>query len=249
MEHCIGTFVDAGANVGDTLLSWYSDPSCAVAPRRLLPKGIRCAWQWPWWLPLDARKQWCAEAFEPNPQHTHHLLHTKDLLEKRVGPRINVHVKTALSTKTTKNATFGLDLLHGTGSSLQLHRHALDAKNKKGAGARVGDKTTRVRTVDTTSFLRVLGARGKPIAMKLDVEGSEYDILRNILLSGVLCKRVHTLWVEFHEARDASEGTPTHISAVLKWMLETHNESARALQKAWLPHPSAVCATTLLPWS
>ena len=248
MPRCAGTFVDAGANVGDTLWSWYNDPSCAVAPRQLRANGVRCAWQWPWWLPLHVRRQWCSEAFEANPQHTRRLRHAKERLETRVGPRIRVHVQTALSTKTD-NVTFGLDLLHGTGSSLQLHRRALDAQGRKGSGARIGTNTTIVQSIDATRFLETLGARDGPIALKLDVEGSEYNILRNLFLSGVLCKHVHTLWVEFHGAQDATAGTPAHIDTFFKWMLESHNESTRALQKAWLPYPSAVCATTLLPWS
>ena len=246
MRWCAGTFVDAGANVGDTLVSWYGDPSCAVGPRQVLPNGIRCSGQWPWWLPLHVRQQWCAEVFEANPLHTRRLLHARERLEKRHGIIIGVHVQTALSTRNG-NATFGLDTLHGTGSSLQLHRRALDAKYRKGAGARVGSNTTTVRTVDATPFLNAV--RGGPIALKLDVEGSEYDILRDLLMSGVLCKRVQTLWVEFHGAQDATRGTPAHIDAVFKWMLETHNESTRALQQAWLPYPSARCATTLLHWS
>ena len=243
---CAGTFVDAGANVGDTLVSWYGDPSCAVGPRQVRSNGVRCGWQWPWWLPLHVRRRWCAEAFEANPEFTSRLLRTTERLEKRHGIRINVHAQTAFSTESG-NATFGLDTLHGTGSSLQLHRHALDAKNRKGAGASVGDNTATVRTVDATSFLD--SVRGGPIALKLDVEGSEYDILRDLLMSGVLCKRVETLWVEFHSTRDGTVGTPARVDGVFRWMLETHNKSTRALQQAWLPYTSARCATTLLQWS
>ena len=242
---CIGTFVDVGANVGDTLSSWYNEPSCALAPGKLRPKGVPCAWQWPWWLPLHVRRRWCAEAFEANPKFTSRLLRTGQRLAKRHGIRINVHAQTALSIRTG-NATFGLDTLHGTGSSLQLHRHALDAKNRKGAGARVGDNTTTVRTVDATPFLDAVGGGGR-VALKLDVEGSEYDILRDLLMSGVLCTRVETLWIEFHSTRDGTLGTPERVDEVFRWMLETHNESTRPLP--WLPYASARCATTLLQWS
>ena len=112
-----------------------------------------------------------------------------------------------------------------------MHRHALDANFKKGAGARVGANTTTVHTVDATAFLDSVGS-GAPIALKLDVEGSEYDILRDLMLSGVLCRRVETLWVEFHAAEGATKGTPTRVDKVFKWMLETHNESTHALQQA-----------------
>lgn len=246
-KKCAGIFVDAGANKGDTLLSWYNDASCAIAPKKLLPKSATCDWRWPWWLPLDVRRQWCAEAFEANPQYNSRLLRMKERLEDRFGIQINVHFKTAFSTKNG-NAVFGLDTVHGTGSSLQLHRRALDARGKKGAGARVGENTTTVRTVDATAFLDSVGS-GVPISLKLDVEGSEYAILRDLMMSGVMCKHVENLWVEFHTAKDATVGTPTRVDEVFKWMLETHNESAHLLQKAWLPYKSERCATTLLSWS
>ena len=79
------------------------------------------------------------------------------------------------------------------------------------------------------------------------MEGSEYDILRDLLMSGVLCKRVETLWIEFHSTRDGTVGTPERVDEVFRWMLETHNESTRPLP--WLPYASARCATTLLQWS
>lgn len=195
---------------------------------------------------MDVRRQWCAEAFEPNPQYGNRLLGIKERLQNGLGVQINVHFQTAFSTKNG-NATFGLDTVHGTGSSLQLHRHALDGKGRKGAGARVGENTTTVHTVDATGFLDSVGS-GAPIALKLDVEGSEYDILRDLMMSGVLCKRVETLWVEFHATQDATKDTPTRVDKVFKWMLETHNESTHALQQAWLPYKSALCVTTLLQW-
>ena len=68
------------------------------------------------------------------------------------------------------------------------------------------------------------------------------------MMSGVLCRRVETLWVEFHAAEGATKGTPTRVDDVFKWMLETHNESTHALQQAWLPYKSARCVTTLLQW-
>ena len=243
---CAGTFVDVGANVGDTLTSWYNEPSCALGFRKMRPNGVKCDWRWPWWLPLHVRRQWCAEAFEANPRFTNRLLRTKERLQTRHGIRINVHARTALSTRNG-SATFGIDTLFGTGSSLQLHRHALDAKLRKGAGARVGDHTTTVRTVDATPFLDSVGRRGVPIALKLDVEGSEYDILRDLLMSGVLCRHVENLWVEFHPTRDATVGTPASVDEVFKWMLQTHNVSTQT--HAWLPYKSARCATTLLHWS
>ena len=69
---------------------------------------------------------------------------------------------------------------------------------------------TRVRTVDLARYIleEVVGVRGateeegeekeKPIVvMKLDVEGSEHEIVPHLVMTGALCK-VHTVFYEAH---------------------------------------------------
>lgn len=98
---------------------------------------------------------------------------------------------------------------------------SLDSKGKMGSGARVGNHQTTVRTADATAFLTRLHSTA-PIALKLDVEGSEYDILRDLMMSGVLCRSVSTLWVEFHATNGAEIGTPHQAQQVFEWMLRSH---------------------------
>ena len=248
---CAGIFVDAGGNKGDTLQSWYNDESCSTSPHKLLPKGTPCAWQWPWWLPLRYRRQWCADVFEANPEFSSRLVHLGERLQDRFRRKIYIHARTAFSTNNG-SAIFGIDTGRGTGSSLVLERRALDLEGRKGLGPRVGDNAVLVSTVDATAYLGFLGKRGVPIALKLDVEGSEYEILRDVVMTGVLCRYVGTLWVEFHSIpEDASSGIPSRAGDVFKWMLESHNASnlRHQIQKAWLPYGGERCVTTLLPWA
>ena len=85
-------------------------------------------------------------------------------------------------------------------------------------------------------------------ALKIDVEGFELDLLRELLSSGVLCERVDDLYVEWH-AEDASAGPEAAARRdVLQWMLRAHNKSWRELERAWQPYGSARCRTTLLKW-
>lgn len=157
---------------------------------------------------------------------------------------IQVHSPVALSTADGE-AAFGLDnaTKRGFGSSLVLEHRMLDGTSKKGKGLEVGTSTIRVRTVDALRFLRTVDG---PIALKLDVEGSEYTILRDLLLSGLLCERVHNLFVEW---QDPPRNLPAAIQASTRWMLETHNSNHSALSRAWLPHGHEGCVTHLSRWA
>lgn len=50
-----------------------------------------------------------------------------------------------------------------------------------------------------------------PLALKLDVEGAEAKVLRNMLLSGVLCRRVHNSRVEWHPHSIHTSRACTHM--------------------------------------
>jgi len=234
---CIGLFIDVGANSGSSLHSWYEQEGCEDLKVRMGEAwpGIKrsaCAWEWPPWLPLNLRRRYCAEAFEPNPRFSQRLLETARRLEHAHGVSIAVYNGTAFST-TTGSALLRLDRTKGgLGSSLLL---------RKPDTAQWGD-VAPVRTVDGVAHLDMLPAEVGPLALKLDVEGAEANVLRNMLLSGVLCRRVHNLWVEWHSAallgadnvRDVPPvaGVPsrpslTTIHAVYRWMLQSYSGGAR----------------------
>ena len=246
---CNGTFVDAGANVGDSLHTWYMVPSCASAPHKSQRGG--CAWQMPWWLPLSARRTYCAIAFEPNPHLAAKLEHAAAHLRRHLGVRIDVYNDTALA-EADGTASFGLDLQghNNEGSSLMLNKRT-KVGGRVGSGLRVGENTVVVRTVNALELLRAVDPG--PIALKIDVKGYEGRLMRNLLLSGVLCTRVPDLFVEWHTSRqiDARDrgSMPAQTLDVYRWMLRTYNPNASRLEKAWLPFGDRTCNTTLLNWA
>ena len=183
---CVGYFVDAGANVGDSLLNWFTMRGCATAPHKLL--NSRCFHPWPYWLPLNVRQGYCALAYEPNPLRNDTLQEAAASLRGTYRTQIDVFGK-ALST-VDGHATFGMDLSsrNGVGSSLQLHRRTIGRDGKSGHGPPLGQNVTTVETVDATALVRRLGQTGAPVVLKLDVEGKEFDVLRDLIISGVLCR-------------------------------------------------------------
>ena len=184
---CVGYFLDAGANIGDSLHNWFTMRGCTIAPHQLQPKGMRC-FAWPYWLPLKSRQGYCALAFEPNHLRNDTLQQAAASLRRTHQSQIEVFGK-ALSTADGR-AAFGLDLSsqNGVGSSLQLHHRAIGSTGKKGAGPAVGQHVTTVETVDAIALVRQLGQSGVPVVLKLDIEGKEFEVLRDLIISGVLCR-------------------------------------------------------------
>lgn len=247
---CAGVFLDAGANRGDTLVSWYRMPACVNGPRLqhelTSPRRVPCDWKWPWWLALETRRTWCAESYEANGNFTRALRQAAAMLraELPASSRIVVHTSTAVGV-LDHVAPFGIDAVHGVGSSLQLQRRVMDRRGRSGAGEVVGRTTQSVRVVDLVRVVADLGATGVPIALKLDIEGTEHEVLRDLVLTGTLCRHLRTLWVEFHQP---AAPAPASSRAAFEWMLRSHNASWEALQREWLPLASARCVTTLLRW-
>jgi hypothetical protein len=52
--------------------------------------------------------------------------------------------------------------------------------------------------IDFPSWLNALEPKDARILMKLDVEGSEFELLTALLFRGQLCNRIHTMTLEWH---------------------------------------------------
>ena len=136
------------------------------------------------------------------------------------------------------------------GSSLQLNRRTVNGHGKKGAGDLLSRNVTLVPTVDAVRVVSEAGATGLPVVLKIDIEGSEFAVLRDLLISGALCRFVTDLFVEWHGTREGDPGTPANTDKVYQWMLYSYNESWKQI----LPGPFARlqtkhCRTHLHHWS
>ena len=281
VQACDYLFVDVGANSGDSLIKWFTQPNCYErCYERSLPgqpgclpsnetcgrtgtcananetcfcnklaKQSRCGWEWPWWLPVGTRQKYCAEAFEPNPLLQKKLSHAAHTLTNHGrAPSIKIHNGTALSL-TDGYASFGLDLNFTYGSSLILDKKTMDIHGKAGRGGAVGENKVTVRTLDAVRYIRSLP--NKHIALKLDVEGSEFEILRDLLVSGALCERVDFLWIEWHTGGRINwkkRGLPIsegELTKVYSWMLGSVQNRRIVVMPDLSPH----CRTFLGRWA
>ena len=78
-----------------------------------------------------------------------------------------------------------------------------------------------MKTRDAGPFFQQLVALSDTVAVKMDIEGSEYHVLRHLLLTQprALC-RLSVLVVEWHEQiMTASESLPRNLSSAFQWLL------------------------------
>ena len=217
MARCAGVFLDAGANRGDTLFSWYRAPRAStgrVSKTRCRPQSATVAaiGSGRARLPLATRRTWCAESSRSQCQLYAPAAAGGRGAARRASGRsehCRAHLHGGGRTRRRRAPRRRRRPRGGQLAPAAAARHGLG--RARGLGAPVGRITQRVRVVDAVRVVADLGARGVPVALKLDIEGTEYDVLRDLVLTGLLCRHVQTLWVEFHRpAAPAPEAARRH---------------------------------------
>ena len=218
---------------------------CATAS-----KYKACGWEFPTWMALSHRRTYCAEAFEPNPSLSRQLHRSaRSLVTRGLAPHIFVHNASAFASRDGE-AQFGLDTNFTTGSSLILDKRVMGADGRPGRGKAVGSHQIKVRTIDAVRYLRSL-PRHLHVALKIDVEGVEFELLRDLIASGALCDHVDNLWVEWHGSSRVNYrtlGLPVKEDQLVRmysWMFFTFQG-----RKIGFPHQlSPHCRTILMQWA
>ena len=103
-----------------------------------------------------------------------------------------------------------------------------------------------VKTLDFVQYLRHIKASS--VALFLDVEGSEFELMRDLITSGALCMRVDNLWMDWHPARiswgkEKLPTTETEMHKVYRWMLTSMDNSAK--HQTGTASPYAHCKTVM----
>ena len=233
VRHCPCVFVDIGLNNGHTLLHWWRDAALRRLPRAPAARLLECTS-----LPSE---QHCYYGIEANPRWDATLRRKQQNWHQR-GLRVHLFTRTALSTAVGAADFFYEKSAQSPGldASLEPSRqeHYKDHRgwqHNRSNSLRDSSAFTsvQVRTMDAAPFFAGLVRGSGFVAVKLDIEGHEYDVLRHILFSepAALC-RLDVLAVEWHEALMVA-GT-------------FHFNASEAFQ--WLLAPRRGCNVSLLPW-
>ena len=186
-------FIDAGARLGELYKmeeedvgSFFKITENSVKIREDLGKHVDYAYL-PIRFEMNRGNFTNAEfhLFEPNPEYFDKLCETAKWLSKVAGS-VYVH-RVACSTEITKKIFKISD--GGWGSTLREHKQLENFIDE-----------TEVQTIDLIDFLHKINERKitKEIHVKLDIEGSEYDVLPKMFESWAMINKISTLSVEFH---------------------------------------------------
>lgn len=183
-------FFDFGANRGDSLTSFTSDV------RAMGGTGI---------TGLGKEGKWDLWGFEANPHFTPQLKALEEKLNRATLPsgdkQYNVFMRPE-SAITTKNGpiTFYLDTVNKAasfwGSSL-LEKHHDVVKS--------GKKNVTVQGYAISQLIMENYSKDDYIIVKMDVEGSEFDLLTDLMLTGAI-HYVDLLLCEYHRSLAPVEG-------------------------------------------
>lgn len=208
LHGCDTVLVDVGANRGDTVIRWFNTTFNEV---KLSPQQLRAS---------------CVISFEANPKWTETLLNVQRQI-RRDGFQFVVFTET-VAHSSFGNLDFHVDKLseHSWSSSLIADKRLkMDNPNTQKALLRraKGDHTAfkqklSLPSVDLGYVLKAMRGRfsNATIYLKMDIEGAEYEILRDLIVTGNMCSTVTHLYIEWHSQVRRSLGLPVGIDEFIE---------------------------------
>jgi Methyltransferase FkbM domain len=165
-------------------------------------------------------RDFCVYGFEPNPVHNSAHAATITKLSDHVK-QLTIFSETIAGSADGKTSLM-LDQSDGGGGrfpawgSSVMEDHV--AMNRQNNTQRVS-----VRSMDFSKWLTdTLEARSDPnghVLIRMDIEGSEFAILRDLVNSGVLCKKVNKFVIEWHAMH--FNPRPDCVRAMYEWMISS----------------------------
>jgi len=196
--NCSGIFVDLGANIGmhaRFLFEPESYPQSTYQP--IFEQHFDAK--------LGSRGSVCVVAFEPNPAQSGRLSRLSAAYATR-GWRVIY-------------APYGAGAARGT-LTFYHNDNDGDAHEEWTFGThRMHDSDERVDvlSIDFARFLNLVAERDtavggtpRPVVIKMDIEGSEFEVLTRMLESGAMCRGVDAITCEFHPWNHPFEGLGLH---------------------------------------
>lgn len=201
---CSRLFIDGGSNMGEHVEAFFkgSFHRCAISsPHRLYSK----AWfnatrkqQLQWMHPLSEPHTWCVRSFDPAPGFAARL-QTSSAAAAARSSKVR-YVDAALGVETAREAertiikysnhSYGLTTGRVSHHDLHLTRPPVLASFvHRGPSIGVRDLIRRYRTSATT------------IALKLDVEAWEFDILPSLIAEPELLCSIDYMFTEYHNSK------------------------------------------------
>ena len=156
---------------------------------------------------IALKKTFDIYALEANPRHTPTLRDQMNrYIQNNISNSYHLFSETGISTKDgTVSLIFDCDAsrpdcMGAEGSSLNKDSLSL------------GQKSVTIASLDILTLFRGLHIKETDLVLlKMDIEGSEFDIVRRLLVSGVLYSLIDVIMVEWHHNAAFVFGHPKHF--------------------------------------
>jgi FkbM family methyltransferase len=174
-----GVFIDLGANRGDNLERFYQKRHDIL---KYFPKRA-------------PEVEWCYHAFEGNAMWKQQLINTSaKIINMGIDSgNIELHVPMAVVARDIQTVYMRISNAKDSAGSTIVPEKRI-----------VGNWTmVEVPAINIGSLWSRFDVRNEsaPIILKIDVEGAEYDLLDTLLSSGIACKKISGIIVEFHNKK------------------------------------------------
>ena len=192
-DGCVNIFVDAGANIG-VHTRFLFEP--AKYPESQFTKLFSNAFGA---ASNESAQLTCSLGFEPNPKH---IKRHKALQRayKRMGWQYSFF-HFALGVNTSEELVFYENIESNGGNGAQNEYWAFSTTRLE----KQNQSKVRVPSVSFDTVLAQIGKRRLPadqrhprVLVKMDIEGSEYAVLPQVMMTGSLCRVVDYISLEWH---------------------------------------------------
>ena len=153
---------------------------------------------------MDA--SWIVETFEPNP----YLI--KDLKANLSVLPLNITIHNKAVWDEDGEVSFSVMLEESEGSSVEKLMAAAECADQQSDSFRKHDHIIAVPSVDISTVLKVYTKEDR-IVVKLDIEGSEFCVLRKMLADDTM-DLVNDLYIEWHTKYINGESKETEAALI-----------------------------------
>lgn len=204
---CDHVFLDIGSNIGNHVRFLF-EPH--LFPRADYPKHFARYFMQP------ATKNTCAVGFEANPSHWSWLDQLSSAYNRKGWPTKFLHKAVSHREGFVKFYRRGDEKDNEIGFSIHdMHQ------SKRSA--------VLVPTVDLAEWMRRYIRPTQTVLMKMDIEGSEYAVLSNLMLKSgsILCSSVRVITIEYHPSAAPADfkSSTTHFHDFVNLLMRHSNQS------------------------
>jgi len=213
-QPCEQVFLDIGSNIGNHVRFLF-EPQ--LFPRADYPKHFARYFSQP------ATKHTCAVGFEANPSHWRRLDQISSAYTKKGWPTKFLHKAVSDKDGFVKFYRQGDENYNEWGFSIQ------DTHRSKRT-------SVLIPTVDLGEWMRRYIRPTQTVLMKMDIEGSEYVVLSNLLLKSgsIVCSSVRVITIEYHPSAAPTlfKSSTAHFHDFVTLLMHHSNQSCNTVVEA-----------------